>query len=146
MVWVVDTCMLIDILEDDPRFGEASARALDEHLGEGLNVSPVTYAELAPAFGGDLALQDEFLAGVGIAFQEDWVWQDTLRAHAAWNAHIQRRRAGQAPKRPLADVLIGSFALRFRGLITRNPDDFRTFFPSLVLRAPRVPASADPES
>ncbi|MEE8526785.1 MAG: type II toxin-antitoxin system VapC family toxin, partial [Thermoanaerobaculia bacterium] len=128
MAWVVDTCTLIDILEDDPSFGEASARQIDSHIHDGLVVCPVTYAELAPAFSGNPTLQDEFLDGIGIGYQEDWVWRDTLRTHAAWNEHIRRRRAGQAAKRPLADILIGSFALRFQGLITRNPKDFRTAF------------------
>ncbi len=143
MAWVVDTCTLIDILEDDPQFGEVSARALDDHLDDGLLVCPVTYAELAPAFEGNLELQDEFLDGIGVDYREDWVWQDTLRAHASWQAHIQRRRAGQAAKRPLADILIGSFALRFQGLITRNPGDFRTAFPALELHVPAITEDGD---
>ncbi|MCP3963009.1 MAG: type II toxin-antitoxin system VapC family toxin [bacterium] len=143
MTWVVDTCMLIDILEDDPRFGEASAQFFDHHTSDGLVVCPVTYAELAPAFRGNLTLQDEFLDGIGVDCREDWVRQDTLKAHEAWSAHIRRRRGGQAPKRPLADILIGSFALRFQGLMTRNPDGFRTAFPSLELRVPIVPENDD---
>lgn len=138
MAWVVDTCVLIDVLEDDPTFGESSAQLIDAHARDGLVVSPVTYAELAPAFNGNQELQDEFLVGVGVGFREDWGWQDTLNAHAAWHAYIQRRRAGEVPRRPLADILIGSFALRFEGLLTRNPDDFRAAFPSLELRVPQV--------
>ena len=136
MAWVVDTCMLIDVLEDDPRFGDRSAQILEEHHAEGLLVSPVTYAELAPTFEGDFGLQNEFLAEVGVSFQEDWTWEDTLKAHSGWYAHTSRRRAGMARKRPMADILIGAFASRFQGLITRNPDDFRNAFPSLPLRVP----------
>jgi hypothetical protein len=33
----------------------------------------------------------------------------------------------------VADVLIGGFALRFDGLLTRNTGDFRQLFPSLRL-------------
>jgi hypothetical protein len=29
MAWVVDTCVLLDVLEDDPSFGRASASTLD---------------------------------------------------------------------------------------------------------------------
>lgn len=136
MSWVVDTCVLIDVLEDDPEFGAVSAHALEQLLPEGLVVSPLTYAELAPAFEGDLALQDEFLAGVGVQYQEDWTWDDTVRAHAAWHAHARRRREGLVRKRPPADILVGAFALRFQGLITRNPEDFKTAFPDLPLRLP----------
>ncbi len=135
MAWVVDTCMLIDVLEDDPAFGESSAILLDAHSRDGLVVSPVSYAELAPAFNGSQALQEEYLDGMGVSYREGWSWQDTLRAHASWHAYVQLRRAGQVAKRPLADVLIGSFALRFQGLLTRNPKDFRSTFPSLELRS-----------
>ena len=94
MAWVVDTCVLIDILED------------------------------------------EFLIGVGVDFRQDWTWEDTLRAHNSWHHFIQRKRAGLVPKRPLADILIGAFALRHQGLITRNPEDFMAAFPELALRVP----------
>ena len=134
MPWVVDTCMLIDVLEDDPEFGESSALTLDAHAEDGLVVCPVSYAELSPAFQGDRPLQDEFLGGVGVDWRQDWLWEDTLRAHEAWNDFIQHKRAGRLPKRPLADILIGAFALRYQGLITRNPDDFKSVFPGLPLR------------
>lgn len=136
MAWVVDTCVLIDVLEDDPRFGKASALALDRYAEEGLTVCPVTYAELAPAFDGDLALQDEFLAGVGVNFRQEWTWEDTLCAHESWHSFIRRKRSGLAPKRPLADILIGAFSRRHQGLITRNPEDFRAAFPDLDVQIP----------
>ena len=102
---------------------------------------------MAPAFDGRRVLQDEFLDGVGVDYREDWIWEDTLRAHAAWHAHVQRRRAGLGPRRPLADILIGSFACRFEGLLTRNPEDFRATFPALTLGLPVTgegDASIDP--
>ncbi len=138
MPWVVDTCVLIDVLEDDPTFGRASALTLEALASEGLIVCPITFAELAPAFEGDSGLQEEFLAGVGADFRQDWSWEDTLRAHETWNVFIQRRRSSVLPKRPLADILIGAFASRRQGLITRNPDDFVKVFPGLALRVPQL--------
>jgi predicted nucleic acid-binding protein len=138
MAWVVDTCVLLDVLEDDPEFGPLSALTLDSHAAEGLIVCPVTYAELAPAFEGDPNLQDEFLTGVGVDFRQDWTWEDTLRAHESWNRFIQRKRSRLIPKRPLADILIGAFALRHQGLITRNSEDFEAVFPELPLQVPSV--------
>lgn len=137
MPWVVDTCVLIDVLEDDPEFGAPSAALLDRLLAEGLEISPVTYAELAPAFGGDRSLQDEFLAGVGVALPAEWSWADTLAAYAAWDRFIRLRRRGDAPRRPLADILIGAHAAGRDGLVTRNPDDFAPVFPDLPLAVPR---------
>jgi predicted nucleic acid-binding protein len=134
--WVVDTSVLIDVLEDDPAFGEASAAALDLLAEEGLAICPVTYIELAPAFEGNRGLQEEFLAGVGVDYSEDWTRRDTAAAFDAWHAHVRRRRGGEGPRRPIADILVGAFALRFQGLVTRNPDHFRPGFPELVIREP----------
>ncbi len=134
MAWVVDTCMVIDVLEDDPTFGAASAAVLDAHHAAGLVLCPVSYAELAPAFEGSRELQEEFLAGVGINAQVDWTREDTWEAHRAWYAYALKRRRGAVGKRPLADLLIGAFASRHEGLLTRNPTDFQPFFPQLVLR------------
>ena len=136
MPWVVDTCLVLDVLEDDPRFGARSARLIDSRLAQGVVICPVTFVELAPAFGGDLERQRHFLAKVGIALDEGWQEPDTLSAFVAWHKHVTRRRAKVVPRRPLADILIGAFALRFRGLLTRNPADFRAPFPSLTLVEP----------
>jgi predicted nucleic acid-binding protein len=134
MAWVVDTCMLIDVLEDDPRHGRASALSLDAHAREGLVVCPLSYTELAPAFQGDAALQEEFLHGVGVDFRQDWTWADTVCAHQAWHRFIdRRRRVHSVPRRPLADILIGAFASRYQGLLTRNAEDFASIFPDLFL-------------
>lgn len=136
MAWVVDTCILIDVLEDDPQFGRSSALTLDALAGDGLVVCPLTYAELAPAFEGKTALQDEFLHGVGVDFRQDWTWADTRRAHEAWHRFIERRRTLSLPRRPLADILVGAFASRYQGLITRNAADFAPIFPGMNLQVP----------
>src|SRR4051794_8893669 len=140
MTWVVDTCVLLDVLEDDPEFGRTSASALESLTEEGLTICPITSVELAPAFEDSASLQDEFLTGVGVDFRQDWRWEDTLRAQEAWNDFIRRRRARIVPKRPLADILIGAFASRYQGLITRNRDDFAAILPGLPIHVPSYPA------
>jgi hypothetical protein len=42
MSWVVDTCVLIDVLEDDPTFGDPSTNLLERLLRNGLVLCPVT--------------------------------------------------------------------------------------------------------
>jgi len=51
-------------------------------------------------------------------------------------ATVQKRRGHQTRKHPVADVLIGAFATRFEGLLTRNAGDFQKLFPSLGLLEP----------
>ena len=136
MTWVVDTCIVIDILENDPNFGLRSATLLEAKLDEGLSICPVTFVELAPAFEGNGNEQETFLQQAGIGFREGWTTADTRTAHLAWHQHIAARRSGILPKRPIADVLIGAFATNRRGLITRNPADFRRNFPELQILEP----------
>lgn len=134
MAWGVDTCVVLDILEADPAHGAASAALVDRFALAGLVVCPVTYIELAPAFDGDRAREDFFLEQINIDFRESWTRRDTENAHAAWHRHVQARRRGKSARRPVADILIGSFAERFEGLLTRNPGDFKAVFPKLAMQ------------
>ena len=102
MPWVVDTFVLIDVLDDDPHFGKTSAACLQNMLHEGLIVAPVSFIELAPAFMGNQ----------------------------------QKQKIGNISKRPIADIIIGAFASRFAGIITRNEKDFRTIFPDMEIIVP----------
>lgn len=135
-MWVVDTCVVLDVFENDPSFGLASARCLEKLLADGLCVSPVTMVELAAAFRGDLAEQKRFLDQAGISSAESWSAADTEAAHRAWNEYVRARRSSPGPKRPVADLLIGGFALNRNGLVTRNAADFKRWFPKLVIREP----------
>lgn len=136
MAWVVDTCVLLDIGLDDPLFASDSENLLNSKIAEGLLVCPVTFVELAPAFSGNIEAFDEFLFQLGVDHQEDWTFTDTKASCQAWTRHVQKRRKNPTVKRPIADVLIGAFAMRHQGLLTRNTDDFRKLFPTLPLIAP----------
>ena len=64
--WVVDTCVIIDVLSGDGVFSAKSADAIDMKRSEGLVVAPITYVELAPSFLGDVSRQDMVLSSLGI--------------------------------------------------------------------------------
>jgi predicted nucleic acid-binding protein len=70
MSWVVDTCVLIDVIEGDATFGAPSANQLEKSLRDGLVLCPVTMIELSPAFDGSMETQKHFLGQVGIVFTE----------------------------------------------------------------------------
>jgi predicted nucleic acid-binding protein len=135
-MWIVDTCVVLDVFENDPQFGRDSATLLERLLRDGLALSPVTMVELSAAFDGDIAEQKRFLEGAGISHAEAWTAADVDASHKAWNAYVVGRRKDKTPKRPIADILIGGFATGRQGLVTRNPSDFRRWFPKLVIREP----------
>ncbi|MFZ4599553.1 MAG: type II toxin-antitoxin system VapC family toxin [Terrimicrobiaceae bacterium] len=136
MAWVVDTCLLLDIGLDDPVFATESELLLERMLAEGLLVCPVTFVELAPAFSGQVKPLEEFLLRLGVESREAWLWEDTKNASDAWSMHVRKRRAQESVRRPVADVLIGAFASRFQGLLTRNGSDFRKLLPELPIIEP----------
>ena len=131
MAWVVDTCLLLDVLDDDPSFGESSALCIERHQRDGLTICPVTLIEMAPAFLGDWRRAEDFLSQLGIDDEQGWIAADTHAAFSAWHRHIELKRAGKTGRRPVADIQIGAFALRHQGLLTRNGGDFKRWFPSL---------------
>ena len=142
MTWVVDTCVLIDLISGDPEFAEASAMALQSKLDDVLVIAPITYVELAPSFNGDVQAQDVFLDGICVRCNFDGKKESVLAAHKAWYSHILRKRAGEVGKRPIADVMIGAYALKHDGLITRNEDDFRSLYPTLKIFNPAAGGEA----
>ena len=135
-MWVIDTCILIDLLRRDDTFATFAADALDAKRREGLTIAPITYVELAPALGGDIHAQDYFLSEIGVNIDFEGKKDIVLAAHRAWHDHIRRKRKGEVTKRPIADVMIGAYAESKGGLITRNEDDFRSLFPGLKIFNP----------
>jgi predicted nucleic acid-binding protein len=136
MAWVVDTSVLLDLVIGDPQFEPASIQCLQQHLGDGLVVCPISFVELGPVFGGNGSSAEAFLKAANVDMLEPWTYADTMEAHLLWNAFQLRRRQTAIAKRPVADVMIAAFALRFQGIITRNAADFRNIAPSLTVKEP----------
>lgn len=139
MTWVVDTCVVIDLVERDGEFGEVSAAALASKIDDSFVITPITYVELGPVFDGDRERQDAFLKESWIDFDFAGNKEAVVAAHKAWYEHVLRKRKGEATKRPIADVMIGAYALQKGGLITRNEDDFRSLYPELTIYNPVHP-------
>ncbi len=136
MAWVIDSCVLLDVALKDPSHGLASALFLEQIRTAGLVACPVSVVEIAPFFDGETRYVRDFLRAMGVEANVAWMEADTEAAVRGWTRYVRLKRAGAASKRPLADILIGGFALRHQGLVTRNPDHFRPFFPRLTLSAP----------
>lgn len=134
--WVVDTCVVLDVALNDPEHGVKSAQLLKSRLPDGLLISSVTFVELAPVFIGNVAELKRFLTGAQLAWEEPWTLVDTETAFEGWWQYVRLKRQGQTARRPVADLLIGAFASRFRGLITRNRADFQKFYPALKVLSP----------
>ena len=51
MIWVVDTCVILDVLDNHPEFAKVPSQALQSKLDDVLVVAPITYVELARPTG-----------------------------------------------------------------------------------------------
>lgn len=136
MAWVVDSCILLDVALRDQEFGLPAALLLDGLKGDGLVVCPLSAIEVTPHFGGRIEHVWEFLALLGADPHAAWLEADTESAAGGWTRYVALKRAGTVGKRPLADLLIGGFASRFQGLLTRNPQHFLPYYPGLTIREP----------
>ena len=64
-MWIVDTCVVLDVFENDPQFGEASAKLLENLLPDGLAVAAVTFVAAAPLPGAPPDMAGTNVAQVG---------------------------------------------------------------------------------
>jgi hypothetical protein len=69
-VTLVDTNVLIDLVQDDAQWASWSeAKLFEAQLAGALTINPVGYAELVPAFNG-MAELDSFLKSAKIAVKD----------------------------------------------------------------------------
>lgn len=132
-VTLVDSCVLIDVMTDDPTWAawSANALALARDSGE-LAVNPIIYAEIAVAFDTIEAL-DEALPTTDFA-RQPLPYEAGFVAGHAFTAYRQR---GGARRSPMPDFYIGGHAaVRGYRLLTRDATRYRSYFPTVELIAP----------
>jgi hypothetical protein len=135
MSTAVDTNIFIALWDPAPELNSLAQAALDAALDRGpLRVAAPVFAELLAAPGRSEAFLESFVEHTGIIV--DWdlkeaVWRTAGRAFQAYVARRRRQRT-PAPRRILADFLIGAHALE-NGcqLLTLDEGFYRTAFPAL---------------
>jgi len=130
---LVDTNVLIDVLEDDPVWADWSIQQLRaQSQAHELLINPIVYAELSQTFSTFEAL-DEVVTELQLQMQE--VPRPAL--FLAGKAFGRYRKAGGGKNNVLADFFIGAHAAVNRlPLLTRDARRYRTYFPSVELLAP----------
>ena len=128
MITAVDTNVLLDVFQPDPRHGPQSAAWLSAAYDSGaVLVSDIAYAELVPFFG-DRATLDEALREINATISPI----DTSIAYEAGIRWMRYRQAGGPRQRILADFLIGAHALAAADtFLTRDRGFYATYFPDL---------------
>ena len=130
---LVDSNVLLDIVTNDPVWGDWSSRALERTADEAiLVINAVIYAEVSIGFGAIEDLED--------AMPVDLYRREALPYEAGFLAgkcFLRYRQGGELNRSPLPDFYIGAHAaVAGYRLLTRDVTRYRTYFPGVVLIAP----------
>ena len=130
---LVDSCVVIDVLENDRRWASWSQMQLETWSARGpLLIDAAIYAELAAYASSKESLEAEIAAG-GLAVRE--ISRDAL--FLAGRAHAAYRRRGGTRAGVLADFLVGAHAAVLQiPILTRDVARFRAYFPTVNLVSP----------
>lgn len=130
---LVDSCVLIDVLADDPEWADWSLTQLEICGNQGaLLINPIILAEISPRFecADDL---EAALSGLPLV-REALPWDAAFLAGQAFKAYRQLQGSKTSP---MPDFYIGAHALvGHLQLLTRDAARYRTYFPRLALVAP----------
>ncbi len=130
---LVDTNVLVDVLEDDPDWADWSVRQLraQSQVHE-LLINPVIYSELSLTFNSVQAL-DDAVEGLGLTMQE----LPRPALFLAGKAFVKYRRGGGSRVNVLADFFIGAHAAVMScAILTRDPRRYKNYFPRVALIVP----------
>jgi len=135
-VTLVDTNVLLDVVQNDPTWADWSQQQLDavSLLGP-IRINAVIYAELSMAFARIEELESVVVDG---GFEVEEIPHEALfLAGKAFLSYRQRSRS--AIKRSvLPDFFIGAHAaVRGYSILTRDVDRYRTYFPTVDLIRPK---------
>ena len=130
---IVDTNVLVDVLEDDPEWAEWSIGQLRAQAQvHDLAINPIIYAELSLTFSTVEALD-------AVVDQMRLKVADVPRPalFLAGQAFLRYRRSGGRKANVLSDFFIGAHAAVERcALLTRDVGRYRAYFPTVELIAP----------
>ena len=130
---LVDTNVLVDVLQDDPQWAKWAIGQLRTQASiHQLTINPIIYAEISLSFS-TLEGLDSAVSTLGLELRE--VPRPAL--FLAAKAFVQYRRRGGSKLQVLPDFFIGAHAaVEGWPLLTRDATRFRTYFPTLEVIAP----------
>ena len=130
---LVDSNVILDVMTDDPEWGEWSTATLEELAGSSvLLINPIIYAEVSVRFSRIEDLDDALPAAF---FRRDPLpWEAGFLAGKSFRRY---RQQGGARRSPLPDFYIGAHAAVKRArLLTRDASRYREHFPRLDIISP----------
>jgi predicted nucleic acid-binding protein len=133
MTTLVDTNVLLDLLDEDEEWMDWSASMLAQAAEEGLVViNPLVYAETSVAFDTIEELDEALPPSYFV--REALPWEAAFLAGKVYAAY---RRRGGTKRSPLPDFYTGAHAaVRGYTLLTRDAPRYQQYFPRLRIISP----------
>lgn len=130
---LVDTNVLVDVLENDPKWVDWSIQQLrNQSKIYQLAINPIIYAELSLTFSSFEAL-DKIIHNLDLSLFEI----PRAALFLAGKAFIRYRREGGTKTNVLADFFIGAHASVLGcSILTRDDKRYRSYFPNISLITP----------
>jgi hypothetical protein len=134
-VILVDTNVLLNVVQDDPTWADWSQRRLDAaRLGDSLCINPVFYAELSMAFARIEELEAVVADG---EFQLEEIPREALFLAGKVFLRYRQRNRASTKRNMLPDFLIGAHAaVRGWSILTQDVGRYRSYFPTVPLISP----------
>lgn len=132
---LVDTNVLVDVLEDDPEWADWSIGQLRAQSKiHRLAINPVIYSELSLTFSTVEAL-DQVIDDLGLTLVE----LPRPALFLAGKAFVRYRRQGGTKSNVLGDFFIGAHAAVSKcPILTRDTRRYASYFPTVKLIAPEI--------
>ena len=130
---LVDTNVLVDILEDDPTWADWSISQMRAQAKiHQLAINPIIYSELSLTFS-TVELLDQTIDDLGLSVIE--IPRTAL--FLAGKAFMRYRRRGGKKSNVLADFFIGAHAaVSGYPVLTRDAGRYTSYFPGVMLIGP----------
>ncbi len=132
---LVDTNVLVDVLENDPEWADWSVAQLRaQSKVHRLAINPVIYSELSLTFSTVEAL-DQTIEDLGLVL----IKLPRPALFLAGKAFVRYRRQGGTKRNVLGDFFIGAHAaVSGHPVLTRDTRRYTAYFPGVTLIAPIV--------
>ncbi len=132
---LVDSCVILDIVTEDPKWFEWSSSILEKHARQSqLFINPIIYAEISIGFQKieelETALSSSTFKKIPLPWEASFL---------AGKAFLQYRKSGGHKALPLPDFFIGAHAIiEGWSLLTRDTKRFQYYYPKLKILSPAL--------
>ena len=135
MAYLVDSCILLDILTDDPQWAGISQDLLETSSRKAeLFINPLIYTEISIGYTEQADL-DKVVNIMALSWEE--IPQKAL--FLTGKAFLSYRRNQGTKLRPMPDFYIGAHAqIQGYTILTRDVSRYKTYFPTVQLITPEI--------